>query len=380
MTAPRACLDPTPGQETPREASVDDSARVRGLVDWYRAEARDLPWRRDPTPYKVLLSELMLQQTRVETALPYFQRFLARWPALEDLAAAEEHEVVEAWAGLGYYRRARHLHQCARAAVAQGGLPADLSALRQLPGVGPYTAGAIGSIAFGLRVPLVDGNVERVLCRLDGLELDPRGKAGRAALWARAGALQAAHQGHPGDLNQALMELGARLCTPRSPFCGRCPLRRGCVAREAGTAESLPRKAPRQPPTPCSGIAGLLHQGDRVLLGRRAPGGLLGGLWEPLRADVVDGETAVTRLTATFRACGLEVEVGPTLGDVVHVFTHRRLTCALHPVALLEGDARPGGVYDRVRWVRTGEATGLSGLARKLLRVPRALPSRADLE
>lgn len=358
----------------------DDGALVRALLAWYARVARPLPWRRDPTPYAVLLSEFLCQQTRVETALPYFERFLARWPRLEDLAAASEDEIVQAWAGLGYYRRARNLHRCARAAVARGGLPSDPEELRELPGIGPYTAGAVASIAFGRRVPLVDGNVERVLGRLEALASDPRRATGRRAILTRAEALHAACEGHPGDLNQALMELGATHCSPRAPRCGACPLADGCRARALGRPEDFPPRAPRAAPLEIEAVAGLLREGDRVLLGRRRPGGLLGGLWEPIRAEFDGGDPAVA-LARAFDAVGVPASPERPLSSVVHVFSHRRLTCHVWRMRAEGGAPRPGGPYEEVAWARPGDV-GLSGLARKLLAADaqRALPLAADAE
>ena len=359
--------------------TADDRALVHALLDWYARVARPLPWRVDPTPYRVLLSEFMCQQTRVETALPYFERFLARWPRLEDLAAADEAEVVEAWAGLGYYRRARNLHRCARAAVARGGLPSDAEALQALPGIGPYTAGAVASIAWGRRVPLVDGNVERVLGRMLALGHDPRRSPGRRIVWDRARALHDANDGHPGDLNQALMELGATACAPRSPRCGDCPAAAWCRARALGRPEDHPPRAPRAAPREIEAVAGLLRAGDRVLLGRRRPGGLLGGLWEPIRADL-DGDEPRAALEAAFAEVGLRAAPHRDLGAVLHVFTHRRLTCRVWEVRG-GGEPRPGGPYDDVRFARPDEV-GLSGLASRLLEAASQppLPLAADAE
>jgi A/G-specific adenine glycosylase len=340
-----------------------DADVTAALGDWYRANARVLPWRSDPTPYRVLLSELMLQQTRVETVLPYFARFLARWPTLAALAAADEADVLEEWAGLGYYARARNLHRCAQAAGEA--LPATAAALAELPGIGPYTAGAIASIAFGEAVPLVDGNVERVLSRLDACPHDVRSPAGKRVLWARATALQQARGPlAPGALNQALMELGATLCAPVRPKCGACPLRTSCAAAAAGTPESWPIKARKSPPRPVRGVAGLLRTDEGALLGRRVPGGLLGGLWEPVRVDLEDGPPE-TALETAFRALGMRVRIGARRGEVVHVFTHRRLSCAVFDVALLGGAPVAAPPYDALGF--HSAPRGLSTLARKVL-------------
>jgi A/G-specific adenine glycosylase len=359
--------------DAPLTPDAADAADLRdALVAWYRANARDLPWRREVSPWRTLLSELMLQQTRVDTVVPYFERFTARWPTVEAFAAATDAEVMEAWAGLGYYRRSRNLLAAARAAAAAGGIPGDLEGLRALPGVGPYTAGAIASIAFGLPVPAVDGNVERVLARVDGWADDPRTAAGKRALAARAGALTA--PGVASDVTQGLMELGATVCTPRGPSCGACPWAEPCVARARGQAASLPRLPARKAPVAVRGVAAVVVDGSgRVLLGRRPPG-LLGGLWEPVRGDLPDDVHGATALTAAAGALlhaetGLESAGGRHLGSVVHVFTHRRLS--LEVVTLTaRGAPRDGGPTGYEAWVWAlpdGHGLGLSRLADKVL-------------
>jgi A/G-specific adenine glycosylase len=350
------------------------------LLAWYEGAARTLPWRTSPTPYHVLLSELMLQQTRVETVIPYFHRFVERWPTLEALAAAEEQEVLAAWAGLGYYRRARSLLAAARAAVARGGLPADVAGLLELPGIGPYTAGAIASIAFGLPAAAVDGNVERVLSRVDGIETNPRSPQGARALRARAEAISAV--GVAAEVTQALMELGATVCTPRRPRCAQCPWQEPCVARRGGRAEELPRLPARTKPLPVQGVAGLLWRADGVWMGRRPPG-LLGGLWEPVMAEV-DGSLApaVAVRQAYARRAGLEVQVVRPLGQVVHVFTHRRLVLEVFElVELGPSPSGPDGSYEAlVSWDGNRQTLALSKLAEKVLALgqPPALWLAAD--
>lgn len=343
-------------------------ARLDALLPWYAATARDLPWRRDPTPYHVLLSELMLQQTRVDTVIPYFGRFLDRWPTVEALAAADEQEVLHAWAGLGYYRRARSLLACARAAVARGGIPDTAAALEELPGIGPYTAGAIASIAWGRRAPLVDGNVERVISRWYGLDADPRSPAGRRAIWAAVAALHEALRDdeHPGALNQGLMELGAVICAPRSPRCDRCPMAAGCAAFASGDPESLPRLAAKPAPIAVSAAYGLARPGGAWVLGRR-PEGLLGGLWEPVGVELAAGDGAEERLREAFaERAGVAATVGPEVGVVRHTFTHRRLVARVFAVTV-QGEPRAARWYDEVRVVRDPAEVPLSTLARKLL-------------
>ncbi len=361
---------------------ADPRLVATALTTWYSLEARTLPWRSDPTPYKVLLSEFMLQQTRVETVIPYFHKFVDRWPTLTELANASEDDVLEAWAGLGYYSRARNLWRCAQAA-GESGLPSDPATLRKLPGIGPYTAGAIASIAFGKRTALVDGNVERVLSRLDARQIDPRSPDGKKALWERAEALHQAFDGHSGDLNQALMELGATICSPRSPACPRCPVRPLCEGLELGIHLELPNKPKRKPPESVFAVAGLLEDSGSVLLGQRPKSGLLGGMWEPVGADVDESEDPREALRRAFlERSALRVEVGGLLGEVRHVFTHRRLTCRVYGIQSYAGVPRAEEHYDAVCWSRDGEGLALSTLARKILalcnRLQMSLPLAAD--
>jgi A/G-specific adenine glycosylase len=353
---------------------MDDLARARALLEWYPTVARPLPWRRvealgpDDRAWRVLLSELMLQQTRVETVIPYYERFVARWPTAARMAAEPVQAVLEAWAGLGYYSRARNLHACA-VALATGVTPRTVDGLRALPGVGPYTAGAVASIAWGVATPLVDGNVERVLCRWHNTDLDPRSVAGRQAMWAWAGSLVAAMPagGSPGDLNQALMELGATVCTPKSPRCGGCPVADGCAGR--ARAEQLPCKAAKAPPKEIVAEALVVRRGSTALLARRLPGGLLGGLWEPPRAD---GAVDAGGLRSTLEALGLVPIGAQRVAEVRHVFTHRRLACGVWS-GEVAGTPVPGGVYDAVAFVDPS-TVGLSTLAVKLLDAVAPLP------
>src|SRR5664279_3638998 len=229
----------------------------------------------------------MLQQTRVQTVIPYWQRWMAKFPTVRALADAPLDDVLAAWAGLGYYSRARNLKKGAEAVTAKwaGELPQRASELRSVPGIGPYTAGAIASIAFGERAPLVDGNVARVLARVAGIEHDIKSTAGQRALWERAGALVAAlpEGAAPGDLNQGLMELGATLCTPTSPRCLVCPLATACFANRTGRQAELPKTAPRKKEHELRVLARdalWMCDGEAIVLARRAPEGLFGGLWE----------------------------------------------------------------------------------------------------
>ncbi|WP_324753021.1 A/G-specific adenine glycosylase [Roseovarius sp. Pro17] len=260
--------------------------KAADLLDWYDRYARDMPWRVGPAarkagdlpdPYCIWLSEVMLQQTTVAAVTAYFQRFTARWPTIADLAAAEDGDVMGEWAGLGYYARARNLLKCARVVVAEHGghFPSDHAALLKLPGIGPYTAAAISAIAFDAPETVVDGNVERVMARLHDIHTPL--PAAKPILIAAATALTPRKR--PGDYAQAVMDLGATICTPRSPACGICPWREPCVARANGTAPELPKKTPKKAKPIRLGIAYVVQRSDgAILLERREGRGLLGGM------------------------------------------------------------------------------------------------------
>ena len=258
---------------------------ARDLLAWYDRARRAMPWRARPgvaaDPYHVWLSEIMLQQTTVVAVIPYYEKFLTRFPTVRALADAESEAVMQAWAGLGYYARARNLHACAKAVVALGGFPTTLGGLQELPGIGPYTAAAVGAIAFGIPVVPIDGNVERVTSRVFGIgEPLPGSKAAIAAGAATLGSDPAA-RARPSDFAQALFDLGATLCTPTSPACAICPWTADCVGRRAGIAAELPRKAPKKARPIRHGVHfWLADPYGRVLLRTRPPRGLLGGMAE----------------------------------------------------------------------------------------------------
>jgi A/G-specific adenine glycosylase len=318
----------------------------RALLDWYDASARKLPWRAGPRerpdPYAVWLSEIMLQQTTVAAVVPYYESFLRRWPTMRDLAQAPLDDVLAAWAGLGYYARARNLHACARAVVDRHGgrLPADAASLCALPGIGDYTAGAIAAIAFGENEPAVDGNVTRVLARLTATA--EAGIAARKAVRPLAAALAAGER--PGDVAQALMDLGATVCTPRAPACPACPWRSGCRAFAEGRAEAFPSRVKKSPRPVRHGVAFWLCRSDGlVMMRRRPPRGLLGGMlefpgtqWtgEPPGAD--DIAEAVPAGAVQWRSAA---------GHVRHVFTHFELVLAVHTAHLPDHHPVPDGVW-----------------------------------
>ena len=337
------------------------TANVRkALLRWYDANRRDLPWRRTRDPYAIWISETMLQQTRVEAVIPYYERFLARFPTVKDLATADVEDVYERWAGLGYYSRARNLHAAARQVVEDwdGRLPDDAASLRELPGIGRYTAGAVASIAFDRAEPIVDGNVVRVLSRLLGIRDDVKSKPVVDRLWQEAAAL--AKGARPGDLNQALMELGATVCTPRSPHCMACPLTPHCDAAARGDAESLPVKAAKKAPRLVEAAAALIRRGDKVLAVRRAPGGLLGGLWELPGGELAAKEERAEGLARAVReGVGLGLSRVRYEGSVEHGFTHRTLRLHVFRANAAAGRVRRRG-FESHRWL---SPTALAGLA-----------------
>lgn len=299
----------------------------RSLLRWYDRHARDLPWRRTRDPYAIWVSETMLQQTRVETVIPYFERFLERFPTVEALARAHEDAVLSQWSGLGYYRRARLLHAGAREVVSRygGRVPEDPEARRALPGVGRYTAGAIGSIAFDRAEPVVDGNVTRVLARLRGIETPVGTAETTKRLWSEAAELVPGER--PGAFNQALMELGATLCSPQRPRCECCPLAASCQARIVGKTETLPVLPARKAPAVVDLVAVVATQGRgaqrRVWL-VRSDERLFGGLWGvPIahRRGALIGDARMA-----LRAARISARVAPEpIAQLEHVLTHRRL-------------------------------------------------------
>jgi A/G-specific adenine glycosylase len=335
------------------------------LLTWYREARRDLPWRRARDPYAIWLSEVMLQQTRVETVIPYYARFLRTYPDVHALAEAPLDDVLAHWSGLGYYRRARMLHEGAKhvAGVLGGHFPDTVDGLREIPGIGPYTAGAVASIAFGRRAPLVDGNVARVLSRLFAVADDVRGGAGLAKIWQLADELVDARD--PGAWNQALMELGATVCLPREPRCVACPAEDVCLARARGVERDLPRLKAKPKPILEVRVAMVALLGERVLLARRRTEGRFGGMWEPPSVVAADE----TRLRALV---GTKLGRVERLGEIVHVLSHRRLEVTVLRARMARAPrprAPEGGDYDRLELVEACDLAGrgTTTLARKIL-------------
>ncbi len=329
-------------QATPLSFADDAASLAAKLLDWFDRHRRDLPWRAPPSttpdPYRVWLSEIMLQQTTIAAVEPYFLRFLARWPTIEALAAAPLDDVLHAWQGLGYYARARNLHRCAQTVAREHGgrFPEDEAALAALPGIGPYTVAAIRAIAFDRPAVVVDGNVERVMARLGGIET-PLPDA-KPALRALAAAI--APTSRAGDYAQALMELGQTVCTPRSPDCLICPWHESCAARRAGIAETLPRRSPKPERPLRRGVAFWAVRPDgAVLLRRRAESGLLGGMME-----VPSTEWRATEWSdrAARAAAPLAGHWKALPGIVEHGFTHFRLELSVMTARVADGASVPG--------------------------------------
>jgi A/G-specific adenine glycosylase len=294
------------------------------LLAWYRKAHRDLPWRQTRDPYRIWVSEIMLQQTRAQAVVPYYQRFLAQYPTLDALAGAREEEVLALWSGLGYYSRARNLLQAARQLAVAARFPADIHAIRALPGIGDYTAAAIASIAFGLPHAVVDGNVLRVVARVSGDASDIGAPATRRRFGETAQGWLVPSD--PGAFNQALMELGATVCLPRNPLCGACPIANACQARLAGTATQLPVKLRRVEPVEVRGMLLLVERGGRVLLRRRENSlRRMAGFWDLPSPDHLPG-----------------ARIGSILGEFRHSITHHRYRIAVARAAARKPPAADG--------------------------------------
>ena len=328
----------------------------RTLLDWYAANARRLPWRGHPDPYAVWVSEIMLQQTRVETVIPYFERWMQRFPTIQALAEASQQEVLQTWEGLGYYSRARNLHKAAQKLVTEygGALPQSRQELEKLPGIGRYTAGAIASMAFGQDEAALDGNIRRVLSRLFAMRLPARSPQGEKRLWGLAE--ENLPPGRAGDFNQALMDLGTAICTPQRPACLVCPLAELCQARAEGIQEELPVLEVKTPVPHITVTAAIIQLDGKVLLARRPSHGLLGGMWEFPGGKQEPGEDLPEALRREIREeLAAEILVGEPFGIYNHAYTHFKVT--LHAfLCKLAGDACPTPLEaSEIRWVTLPE-------------------------
>lgn len=344
--APDRAIDSLPDQadiEKPTvEIPIPSRSRIatirRNLLAWYDSHKRDLPWRVDTDPYRVWISEIMLQQTRVDQAAPYFERFMSAFPTIEALARSDLDTVLKKWEGLGYYSRARNLHATASLVCeAHGGsLPKNLTELQRLPGIGAYTSGAIASIAFGIPVPAVDGNVARVLSRLFELDLDIKEPSSRRRLEPLATKL--VDRRRPGDLNQSIMELGATCCVPVDPQCQSCPLSRSCSAYRRGTTAKYPRKVRRRSTPTVEQLAVIaIGESGRIAMTKRPSPGLLAGLWEFPTVDKAavagdnNGQQSRACVSDAMAVIGLPAATSRTdeplsLGTVRHAYSHFKIT------------------------------------------------------
>ena len=325
------------------------------LLAWYAAHARCLPWRENPEPYAVWVSEVMLQQTRVETVIPYFQRWMERFPSIAALAAASLQDVLAVWEGLGYYGRGRNLHRAAQLVMQEYGgvLPGEAHQLRKLPGIGRYTAAAIASIAFGRDEPTLDANIRRVLARYFNVHQDARSSTGEALLWELAG--RHLPTGQAGEYNQALMDLGAGICTPKSPDCLHCPVQDSCQARILGIQELRP-VLQGKPAVPHHIVtAAVITRGERVLIAQRPAQGLLGGLWEFPGGKLQQGEDLPTCLRREIcEELGVQVEVGDLVGVYRHAYTHFKVTLHAFGCTLQDGEPQPIQAAD-IHWAAPNE-------------------------
>ena len=366
-----------PGEGRPLPIDEETCVAVRAaLAGWYARFQRPLPWRQSPDSYGVWVSEVMLQQTQVQTVIPYYLRFMVRFPDLSSLARADLQSVLKLWEGLGYYSRARNLHQAAGIVAAElgGHLPDSWKALRALPGVGEYIAAAVLSIAFGQALAVVDGNVKRVLARL--FLVDTPVNRPRSHKVFNALAAQLLDPEDPGRHNQAVMELGALVCTPRSPACGKCPLQDHCLARCKGVISLYPRRDRRQPVPTRRWVAAAVLKEQKLLLVQRPEQGLLGGLWEFPGGPLEDGTDPAQACIAQLKAAlNLDVTVASRLETVMHAYTHFRLQMDLYLCRWRGGRVRLNGPA-RFKWLRLEQINDLPlhGVAHKALELIKIHP------
>jgi A/G-specific adenine glycosylase len=350
--------------EPPLELREPIADFASSLLRWYSANRRSLPWRERPEPYRVWIAEVMLQQTTVKAVLPYYERFLARFPDVATLAGADEADVLAGWAGLGYYSRARNLLKTARTIQAKHGgeFPSDYEAVLALPGIGRYTAGAILSIAFGAPRPVLDGNVARVFARYLGLQEEWNGAAS-TRLWGLLEELvqDPTARKEVADFNQALMELGATVCVPRQPECRACPLGDHCAARSLGRQEEIPKRARPRRLVALDFTVAVVRSGQRLLMCPTGSAPFPKDFWEPPRIPGLPSDDIGERFRSNL---GLRLEIGPPLGVVFHTITHHRLR--LHAVDATLTGALPKGFT----WIEPqGRAVALSTYVKKILRL-----------
>ena len=356
LTIPQRIAYNQAAMAKPRHSASDRESEISSrLLQWYAANARDLPWRKTRDPYRVWISEIMLQQTQVDTVIPYYRRWLKRFPAVKALADAPLGDVLALWEGLGYYSRARNLRKAAQKVMAEygGRLPRDTASLQSLPGVGRYTAGAIASIAFNVDAAVLDGNVKRVLARVFNIADDVKSPAGERKLWALAESL--VPLGRAADHNQALMDLGATICKPQNPACLLCPLLGICKAQRLGLQDKRP-VVKKKPPTPHYDVtAAIIRNNGRVLIAQRPADKLLGGLWEFPGGKCEPGESLQECLKREIREeLGMRIEVSQQRLTLRHAFTHFKITLHVFEAEWVGGGPRALEVA-AFKWVRTSQ-------------------------
>ena len=325
------------------------------LMAWYGKNSRSLPWRKTFDPYKIWVSEVMLQQTQVNTVIPYYERFLPSFPDINSLAGADIQDVLKRWEGLGYYARARNLHRSAKIVLNDHGgkLPEDSKTLLRLPGIGDYIAAAVLSIAFGQPHPVVDGNVKRVLARLETLDMPVNQPACHDIIKSISRRLLDEH--HPGTFNQALMELGALVCTPKNPGCGVCPIQSLCKAFQRGLTDQYPLRIKSRPVPEVHVAVGVVCKNGRVLITRRKPDGLLGGLWEFPGGKVLEGETPEAACIREIREeVNLGVQIDGFVKRIRHAYTHFKIVADVFACHHLSGTIRLKGPVD-FKWIRLSD-------------------------
>ena len=334
---------------------------MKALLPWFDRNRRDLPWRRNRSPYATWISEIMLQQTRVDTVKPYFERWMERFPDAETLAAADEQEVLRLWEGLGYYSRARSLHKAAKLITAEygGTLPRDPAVLRTLPGIGEYTAGAIASIGFGEPAAALDGNIRRILTRFYDIDMPIRTPQTEKRLWQLAE--ENLDRERPGDFNEALMDLGSAICLPENPKCLLCPIAADCLALKNGTVSERPVQIKAEPIPHYIVTAAVIPdpKGERFLLARRPPKGMLGGLWEYPGGKQESGESLEDCIRREIREeLDTEISPGASFGVYKHAYTHFKVTLHAFICRITDGDPKPLAASE-LGWFTREELSGL---------------------
>lgn len=336
---------------------MKDTLFAERLLAWYDREKRQLPWRKNKDPYRIWVSEIMLQQTRVETVIPYFERFMARFPTLESLAAAPEEEVLTYWQGLGYYSRARNLQRGVREVVAtyNGKVPTESPEIKGLSGIGDYTAGAILSMAYGQASPAIDGNVLRIFSRLYCLDGDIGSTKTKREVASLVSELISKER--PGDFNQALMDLGAGVCVPQKPRCTNCPVTRDCLAWQRNETERFPIKRPKKQPRPVEVAVAVIKDNDRFLLEKRPDKGLLAGMWQFPAVEQQTDQPLPAALAEKLAAAGVIVQIGAVLSGLTHTFSHIRWMMTVYSCQLLTESSEE---EEPLKWVAASEMSQIT--------------------